>query len=106
LRDLLEQKILSELCSGGDPAIFLRSHVLMERFYDGTDQENLKTQEGKNGGKKKKRFFFNFNVLGDSHTRVFSISQSRTPLGYRPCATLPQENPLVWEPPLQQCHCG
>jgi len=27
LRDLLEQKILSELCSGGDPAIFLRSHV-------------------------------------------------------------------------------
>ncbi len=42
----------------------------MERFYDGTDQENSKTQggkeqirkikkkqEGKNGGKKKKRFF-------------------------------------------------
>jgi len=29
--------------------------------------------------------------LGGSHTSVFSISQSRTPLGYRPCATLPQE---------------
>jgi len=21
--------------------------------------------------------------------------------GYHPCATLPQENPLIWEPPLQ-----
>jgi hypothetical protein len=25
----------------------------------------------------------------------------RMPLGYRPYVTLPQENPLVWEPPLQ-----
>ncbi len=27
---------------------------------------------------------------------------SRTPSAYHHCATLPQENPLVWEPPLQK----
>ncbi len=27
---------------------------------------------------------------------------SETPSGYHHCATLPQENPLVWEPPLQK----
>ncbi len=42
----------------GDPAIFLRSHVPMKRFFDGTDQENKKIQEGKNGGTKKKRFCY------------------------------------------------
>jgi hypothetical protein len=36
-----------------------------------------------------------FYMRGGSHTRVFSISQER------PYATLPQENPLVREPPLQ-----
>ncbi len=39
-----------------------------------------------------------------SHTRVFSISQESPrgkPWGYRPHATLPLENPFVWEPPLQ-----
>jgi hypothetical protein len=30
----------------------------MERFFNGTDQENPKNQERKNGGKKKKRFYF------------------------------------------------
>jgi len=34
LRDLLQQKILGELCSGGDPAIFLRSHVPMFPWKD------------------------------------------------------------------------
>jgi hypothetical protein len=77
LRDLLEQKILSELCSGGDPAIFLRSHVLMEKFYDGTDQENLKTQEGKNGGKKKKRFFFFLKTYLEVPILVYSPSVSQ-----------------------------
>ncbi len=70
---LPQQKIPRELCSEGgrEPTIFLCSHVPMERFFDGTDQENSKTkggkgqirkiqkkQEGKNGGKKKKRFYF------------------------------------------------
>jgi len=32
---------------GGDLFIFLGSHVLIERFFDGTDQENSKTQGGK-----------------------------------------------------------
>ncbi len=35
---------------------FYVPHVPMERFFDGMDQENSKKQEGKNGGKKKKRF--------------------------------------------------
>jgi hypothetical protein len=47
LRDLPQQKILRELCSERDPAIFLCSHVPMERFFDGTNQENSKTQGGK-----------------------------------------------------------
>jgi hypothetical protein len=61
LRDVLQQKIPRELCGGGDLTIFLRSHVPMKRLLDEMDQENSKTQEGKkegkNGGKKKKRFF-------------------------------------------------
>jgi hypothetical protein len=44
----------------------------MERFFDGTDQENSKHQERKNGGRKKKRFF---SICGGSHTRVFSIGR-------------------------------
>jgi hypothetical protein len=86
-----QQKIPRELHGGGDPVIFLHSHVPMERFFDGTDQENSKKQETKNGGKKKKKFF---TYVGGSHTHVFSISQEH------PCATLPRENPLAWEPPL------
>jgi len=44
LSDLPQQKIPRELCSEGDPAIFLCSHVPMERFFDGTNQENSKTR--------------------------------------------------------------
>jgi hypothetical protein len=68
-RDLPQQKIPRELCGGGGPAIFLCSHIAMERFFDETDKENSETQgakgqirkiqkkqEGKNGGKKKKIF--------------------------------------------------
>ncbi len=40
LRDLPQQKIPRELSNRGDPATFLCSDVLMERFFDGTDQEN------------------------------------------------------------------
>jgi len=46
-RDLPQQKIPRELCSGEDLAIFLCSHVPMERFFDGTDPENSETQGGK-----------------------------------------------------------
>jgi len=73
LRDLPQQKIPTELCGGGDPTIFLRSCVPMERFFDGMDQENSKKQELKNGGKKKKRFL----QLGGSYTCVFSINRER-----------------------------
>jgi len=81
----------------------------MERFFDGTDQENSKTQrgkgqirkikkkqEGKNGWKKKKRFscMWRFPYWCVLH-------RSGTPSGYCPRTTLPQENPLVLEPPLQ-----
>jgi hypothetical protein len=42
----------------GTREILLHSRVPMERVFDGMDQENSKTQEGKkNGGNKKKRFF-------------------------------------------------
>jgi hypothetical protein len=78
----------------------------MERFFDGTNQENSKTQGGKaqirriqkNKKERKRRDFY---VCGGSHTHVF-FHQSGTPWGYHPHATLPQENLLIWEPPLQQ----
>ncbi len=77
MRDLPHQKIPRELCGGEDPAIFSLSHVPMERFFDGTNQENSKNQERKNGGKKKKGFFififYFFNIHGGSDTHVFSI---------------------------------
>jgi hypothetical protein len=47
LRDLPQQKISRKLSGGGDLAIFLCSHVPMERFFDATDQGNSKTEGGK-----------------------------------------------------------
>ncbi len=47
--------------------------------------------------RKKKLFFY---ACGGSHTCVFSIGQE-CPSGYCPRVTLPQENPLIWEPHLQ-----
>jgi len=90
LRDLPHQKIPRELCGGEDPAIFSMSHVPMERFFDGTNQENSKNQERKNGGKKK-GFFFVFNIHGGSHTHVFSI-------GWECPQLLPVCNPPLGEP--------
>ncbi len=66
LRDLPKQKIPRELCGGGDPTIFLRSHG---KIFQGDGSGKFKKQEGKNGGKKKKRFL----QLGGFHTCVFSI---------------------------------
>jgi hypothetical protein len=58
LRDLLQQKILSKLCSGGDPAIFLRSHVpmfLWKDFMTGQIKKIRKHKEERNrSGKLKK----------------------------------------------------
>jgi hypothetical protein len=81
----------------------------MKSFFDGTDQENSKTQgvEGqirKIQKNKKERMEErkrrDFYIHGGSHICVFSISQEH------PWATahvtLPQENPLKWEPPFQQ----
>ncbi len=70
LRDLPHRKIPRELCGRGDLTIIFRSHVPMERLFDGTDQEHSKTQgekgqirkiekkkqEGNSGAKKTKRF--------------------------------------------------
>jgi hypothetical protein len=47
LRDLPQQKIPRELLQRGRSCYILCSHVPMERFFDGTDQENSKTQGGK-----------------------------------------------------------
>jgi hypothetical protein len=83
----------------------------MERFFDGTNQEISeiqggmgkirkiqKKQEGKNGENNKMRSLI--YVHGDSHNHVFSMGWEH-PWAYCPHAILPQENPLVWEPPLQ-----
>jgi hypothetical protein len=55
LRDLPQQNIPRELCCGGDPAIFLCSHVPMKIFLDGMDQENSKIQGGKENSEKNKK---------------------------------------------------
>jgi len=74
LRDLPQQKIPRELCGGGDHTIFLHSFVPMERFFNGMDQENSKTQGGKGQIRKiqknkkermeerKRRDFYNLEV--------------------------------------------
>jgi len=81
LRDLPQQKITRELCSGGDRAIFLCSHVLMEQFFDGTDQENSKTQGARGQIRKiqenkkeimEERKRRDLCISGGSHTRVFA----------------------------------
>jgi len=61
----------------------------------GTDNENSKKQ-GKNGGKKKKRFL---HVWRFPYSCV--LDWSGTASDYHPHGTLPHENPLGWEPPLQ-----
>jgi hypothetical protein len=80
LRDLPQQKIPRELCGGGDLAIFLCSHVPMERFFDGMNHENLKTRgEGqirkfqKHKERMEERKRRDFYICGGSHTHVFSI---------------------------------
>jgi len=62
-------------------------YIPMERFFDGTDQENSKTQGGNNGGKKKKKFWhmWRFPYLCVLH-------RSGMPSCY--CHT----DPLLWEP--------
>jgi hypothetical protein len=55
--------------------------------------------EGKNGGKKKKRFLSMWRF-----PYSFVLHRSGTPSGLCLCVTLPLENPLVWEPPLQHVH--
>ncbi len=85
----------------------------MERFFHRTNQEISeiqggkgqirkiqKKQEGKNGGEKKMRFLFlKLHMWRFLYSCV--LHRLGTPLCYCPHATLPQENPLVWEPPLQ-----
>jgi len=82
LRDFPQQKIPRELCGGGDPPIFLCSHVPMGRIFDGMDQEISKTQGEKGQIRKiqknkkermEERKRTDFYVLGGSHTCVFSI---------------------------------
>ncbi len=65
----------------------------------GTHLENSKKQEEKNGGEKKKRFLSTWRF---PYSCV--LHWSGTPSGLCPCGTIPQENPLEWEPPLQHVH--
>jgi hypothetical protein len=79
LRDLPQQKITRELCSGGDRAIFLCSCVPMEQFFDGTDQEiqKHKDQRDKSGEGKKEimeeRKRRDLCVRGGSHICAIAI---------------------------------
>jgi hypothetical protein len=69
-----------------------------ERFFYWTDEENFKKQEGKNGGKEKKRFPCTWRF-----PYLFVLHWLGTPSGYYyPHVTLPLENPLVWEPPYNK----
>jgi hypothetical protein len=94
---------------------------LWKDCYDGTDQENPKKQEGRNGGKKKKRFFC--YLLGGSHTRVFSISQewpwattevpilvcspsTKNALALPPLCDPPSGEPTCMGTSPTTCHCG
>jgi hypothetical protein len=108
LRDLPQRKIPRELCGRGDLTIICHSHVPMERLFDGMDQENSKTQGGKGQMRKiekenkkervEERKRRDFDGHGGSHT-LCVLHRSGMPPAYCPCATVPQENPLIWEPP-------
>jgi hypothetical protein len=87
LRDLTQQKIPRELCDGADPAIFLGSHIPMERFFDardqinskntrrkGTDQEIKKNKKERMGERKRRDCY----VFGGSCTHVFSLWRKHT----------------------------
>ncbi len=52
-----QQKIPRELHGGGDPVIFLHSHVPMERCFDGTNQENSRKTRNKEWRKEKEEIF-------------------------------------------------
>ncbi len=64
-RDLPKQKNPRELCGGGDPTIFLCSHIQMEIFFDGTDQENSEKRRRKEWRKEKEEIFryMEFSIL-------------------------------------------
>ncbi len=101
----LPAEIPRELCSGGDPLYF---YFPMEIFFDGTDQENSKTQGRKaqimkiqkikreRMEKRKRRDFY---IHGGSHTHVFCIHRQHQ--GLPPLCDHPSGDPHIWEPPLQ-----
>ncbi len=64
-RDLPKQKNPRELCGEGDSTIFLCSHIQMEIFFDGTDQENSEKKRRKEWRKEKEEIFryMEFSIL-------------------------------------------
>jgi hypothetical protein len=67
----------------------------------GTNQENSRKQEGNNGGKKEKRSLCTWRFPYSCVCHWLGM-----PWGYHPCATLHEENPLIWEPPSQHHKIG
>jgi hypothetical protein len=66
----------------------------MERFFDGTDQENSKNKEGKYGGKKKKSSFFLFLKISFYKYGVSILLCSlRNTLGLLPLCDPPSQEP-------------
>jgi hypothetical protein len=62
LRDLLQQKIPREFCGGGAPSIFLHSHVLMKRFFDGQIRKIKKNKKETMEERKRRDFVMDLEV--------------------------------------------
>ncbi len=75
---------------GGDVTTFLGSHVPTERFLMGWIRKIQKQNEKMDNRSQK-----------FEKTRRKEWRKEKQEI-YRPHATLPQDGPLVWEPPLQQ----
>jgi hypothetical protein len=79
-------------------------------IFDGTDQENSKTQGGR--GQIRKIQENKKEIIEERKRREEIFAYVEVPIlvclplvgdarGYHPCVTLRQENPLIWEPSLQ-----
>jgi len=80
-----------ELCSAGCSLV-----PLWEDFLIGQIRKIQKNRKERMEERKRRGFFTYVEVP----ILVCSPSVGNAS-GYRPCVTLPQENPLIWEPPLQ-----
>jgi hypothetical protein len=121
LRGLPQQKIPRELCGGGRyfyvPMFPWKdfwwdgSRKLKDTRRKGTKIRKFRKTRPKEWRKEKEEIFFSstwrfpyscdLHSVGNSVEVPILVCSPWTPLSYHPCVTFPQENPLIWEPPLQ-----